>query len=58
MIQEHRAISESATIYMMSYSGFPITAAMIGGVPLKIWSEQCVLQDYSDSMVEYFKLRP
>jgi len=43
---------------MMSYSGFPITAAMIGGVPLKIWSEQCVLQDYSDSMVEYFRLRP
>lgn len=56
MIQEHRAISESEGVYMMSYSGFPITAAMMGGVSLKIWSEQCVLQDYSDSMVEYFRL--
>jgi hypothetical protein len=42
-------------IYMMSYSGFPITAAMIGRLPLKIWSEQCVLQDYSDSMVVGFQ---
>jgi len=51
MIQEHRVMTESQGIYMMSYSGFPITAAMIGNIPLKIWSEDCVLSDYKDDMV-------
>jgi hypothetical protein len=37
---------------MMSYSGFPITAALIGNLPLKIWSEDCVMTDYSDTMVD------
>jgi hypothetical protein len=55
MIQEHQAISESAGVYMMSYSGFPITAAMIKGIPLKIWTEDCVLQDYTDSMVKHLR---
>ena len=52
MIQEHRAMTESEGIYMMSYSGFPITAALIGDLPLKIWSEDCIMTDYSDTMVD------
>jgi hypothetical protein len=52
MIQEHRTMTESKGIYMMSYSGFPITAGLIGDAFLKIWSEDCELKDYSDSMVD------
>jgi hypothetical protein len=56
IIQEHRAMTESAGIYMMSYSGFPITAGLIGSVDLQIWSEDCKLSAYSDSMVQGIKL--
>jgi hypothetical protein len=56
IIQEHRAMTESAGIYMMSYSGFPITAGLIGSVDLQIWSEDCKLSAYSDSMVQGLKL--
>jgi hypothetical protein len=52
MIQEHKAITESAGIYMMSYSGFPITASLIGSVTLQIWKEDCTLSSYTDSMVQ------
>ncbi len=34
MIEEHCAMSKARWIFMASYSGFPITAAMIGNVPL------------------------
>ena len=51
IIQEHQVMTQSEGIYMMSYSGFPITAAMIGNIPLKIWSEDSVLSDYKDDMV-------
>jgi hypothetical protein len=51
MIQEHKAMTESAGIYMMSYSGFPITAGLIGGISLQLWNEECILFWYSDPMV-------
>jgi len=56
MIQEHKAMTESAGIYMMSYSGFPITAALIGSKPLQIWNEECTLFWYSDPMVQGIRL--
>ena len=51
MIQEHKAMTESAGIYMMSYSGFPITAGLVGGISLQLWNEECTLFWYSDTMV-------
>ena len=56
MIQEHRAMTESAGIYMMSYSGFPITAGLIGSVDVQMWSESCVLGKYSDDMVNGIRM--
>jgi len=57
MIQEHKAMTESEEIYMMAYSGFPITAGLIGSKPLQIWSQDCVLGEYSDDMVQGIRIK-
>lgn len=50
MIEEHCAISRSRLVFMVSYSGFPITAAMIGNVPLSLGGEE-----YHDEYVDFIR---
>jgi hypothetical protein len=50
MIAEHRAMSRAEMIYMANYSGFPITAAMIGNIPLLLAGEE-----YHDEYVDYIQ---
>jgi len=51
MIQEHRAITLAESITMMSYSGFPISAALFKNKPLFIYriTER---KPYTDDLVE------
>ncbi len=50
MIYEHCMMSRSAGIWMAAYSGFPITAAMIGGIPLVLKGGA-----YRDSYVDFVR---
>ena len=50
MIEEHCAMSRARQIFMVSYSGFPITAAMIGNVPLLLGGEM-----YHDEYVDFIQ---
>lgn len=50
MIAEHRAMSRAELVYMASYSGFPITAAMIGNVSLLLAGEE-----YHDEYVDFIR---
>jgi hypothetical protein len=56
-ILEHYAMTKSQGIYMMSYSGFPITAALVQNIPLQIWNMGCVLETYRDELVNYIRSR-
>lgn len=47
MIQEHEAMTHALTITKVAYSGFPITAARIGSVPLYIYEDN-VRKPYND----------
>ena len=49
-ILEHRAMTYAESITMISYSGFPITAAMFRNIPLKIWRGE-TKEPYIDDMV-------
>jgi len=51
-ILEHYAMTKSQGIYKVSYSGFPITAALIQNVPLQVWSMEGSLGTYRDEMVD------
>jgi hypothetical protein len=50
MIYEHFVMSRSTGIWMAAYSGFPITAAMVGGVPLVLKGET-----YRDDYVDFVR---
>jgi hypothetical protein len=50
MIYEHCTMSRSAEIWMAAYSGFPITAAMAGAVPLVLKGET-----YRDAYVDFVR---
>lgn len=50
MIAEHKAMSRASLVYMASYSGFPITAAMIGNMPLLLDGKV-----YHDEYVDYIR---
>jgi hypothetical protein len=50
MIEEHSAMSRGRHVFMVAYSGFPITAAMIGNVPLSLGGEE-----YHDEYVDFIR---
>jgi len=51
MILEHRALTNAESITMVSYSGFPITAAIHRITPIFIYNDG-VKQPYTDELVE------
>ena len=51
-ILEHYAMTKSQGIYKVSYSGFPITAALVQNIPLQVWSMEGSLGTYRDTMVD------
>lgn len=51
MILEHRALTNAETITMVSYSGFPITAAIHHNTPIFLWKDG-IKQPYKDDLVE------
>ena len=56
-VLEHYAMTKSQGIYKVSYSGFPITAALVQNIPLQVWSMQGVLGSYRDELVDYIRGR-
>jgi hypothetical protein len=48
MVYEHAMMARSSKIWMAAYSGFPITAAMVGNVPLLLAGEP-----YRDGYVDF-----
>jgi hypothetical protein len=54
MILEHRALVQAESITMVSYSGFPITAAIHQNIPLFIWKDG-IKQTYTDDLTELFR---
>jgi len=51
-ILEHYAMTKSQGIYKVSYSGFPLTAALVQNVPLQVWSMEGSLGTYRDALVD------
>lgn len=55
MILEHRALVQAESITMVSYSGFPITAAIHRNIPVFIWREG-IKQRYTDDLTESLRI--
>lgn len=54
-ILEHYAMTKSQGIYKVSYSGFPITAALVQNVPLQVWSMEGSLGTYRDAFLDHIR---
>ena len=54
-IIEHYAMTKSLGIYMVAYSGFPITAAAVNNIPLQMWSKDGKLAPYNDEHLDYIR---